>query len=79
MNDFARRRYIFNGVSELLTGDAPIVGCILNGGRTHAGTYGYRNRYGYGYGYASASDIKRPASESSSSAKQKRSSGREKK
>ena len=79
MNDFARRRYIFNGVSELLTGDAPIVGCILNGGRTHAGTYGYRNRYGYGYGYVSASGKQRPASESSSSTKQKRGSGSDKK
>ena len=50
MNDFARRRFIFNGVSELMAGDAPIVGCILNGGKTRAGAYGYY-RYGYGYGY----------------------------
>ena len=52
MSDFARRRYIFNGVEELSVGDAPIIGCILNGGKTRSGTYGYygsRSRYGYGY------------------------------
>ena len=37
MNDFARRRYIFNGVEELMAGDAPIVGCILNGGKVRSG------------------------------------------
>ena len=53
MSDFARRRFIFNGVEELSAEDAPIVGCILNGGKTRGGTYGYygyKSRYGYGYG-----------------------------
>lgn len=60
MSDFARRRYIFEGVEELNNVGAPIVGCILNGGRTHGGRYGYygyygyRSKYGYGsYGYKS--------------------------
>ena len=59
MSDFARRRYIFNGVEELTSGDAPIVGCILNGGKARSGSYGYygyKSRYGYGYGYASAEE-----------------------
>lgn len=58
MSDYARRRYIFEGVEELTTLGAPIVGCILNGGRTRGGRYGYygyysyRGKYGYGsYGY----------------------------
>ena len=59
MSDFARRRYIFEGVEELTTAGAPIVGCILNGGRTRGGRYGYygyRGKYGYGsYGYSSKS------------------------
>ena len=57
MSDFARRRYIFEGVDELTSSGAPIVGCILNGASTKVsgyGYYGYRNRYGYGYGYANA-------------------------
>lgn len=56
MSDFARRRYIFEGVEELTTAGAPIVGCILNGGRTRGGRYGYYGygKYGYGkYGYGS--------------------------
>lgn len=57
MSDYARRRYIFEGVEELTNSGAPIVGCILNGGRAHAGGYGYYGRYGskygYGYGYGS--------------------------
>ena len=60
MSDYARRRYIFEGVEELNNVGAPIVGCILNGGRTHGGRYGYygyygyRSKYGYGsYGYKS--------------------------
>lgn len=62
MSDFARRRYIFEGVEELSTAGAPIVGCILNGGSTRGGRYGYygygyygyRGKYGYGrYGYGS--------------------------
>lgn len=59
MSDYARRRYIFAGVEELTTAGAPIVGCILNGGRTRGGRYGYygyygyRGKYGYGsYGYS---------------------------
>ena len=59
MSDYARRRYIFEGVEELTTAGAPIVGCILNGGRTRGGRYGYygyRGKYGYGsYGYSSKS------------------------
>ncbi len=58
MSDFARRRYIFQGVEELSNAGAPIVGCILNGGHTRGGRYGYygyysyRGKYGYGsYGY----------------------------
>ena len=58
MSDYARRRYIFEGVEELSTSGAPIVGCILNGGSAHGGRYGYygyysyRGKYGYGsYGY----------------------------
>lgn len=60
MSDFARRRYIFQGVEELSNTGAPIVGCILNGGRSRGGRYGYygyysyRGKYGYGsYGYSS--------------------------
>jgi len=59
MSDFARRRFIFNGVEELSAGDAPIVGCILNGGKTRSGTYGYygsKNRYGSGTKSRSKSD-----------------------
>lgn len=60
MSDYARRRYIFEGVEELSSSGAPIVGCILNGGRVRGGRYGYygyygyRGKYGYGrYGYGS--------------------------
>ena len=54
MSDYARRRYIFEGVEELTSAGAPIVGCILNGGRSRGGRYGYygyysyRSKYGYG-------------------------------
>ena len=52
MSDYARRRYILKGVEELSNSDAPIVGCILNGGSTSSGGYGsYGYRYGYRYGY----------------------------
>jgi capsular exopolysaccharide synthesis family protein len=51
MQDYARRRFIFDGVEELSSGGAPILGCILNGGRVHSGKYGYYGYYGrYGYG-----------------------------
>ena len=51
MRDYARRRVIFDGVEELSAGGAPILGCILNGGRTRSGKYGYYGYYGkYGYG-----------------------------
>lgn len=51
MRDYARRRFIFDGVEELSAGGAPILGCILNGGHTHSGKYGYYGYYGkYGYG-----------------------------
>ena len=67
MSDYARRRYIFEGVDELTSSGAPIVGCILNGAQSKSGgygyygSYGYRSRYGYGYGEAkntSASETK---------------------
>lgn len=55
MSDFARRRYIYEGVEELTGAGAPIAGCILNGGRIRGGRYGYygyKGKYGYGsYGY----------------------------
>lgn len=56
MSDYARRRSIIDGVEELSTSSAPIVGCILNAGKTHSGRYGgyygYYGKYGrYGYGY----------------------------
>ncbi len=52
MSDYARRRYIIKGVEELSNSDAPIVGCILNGGSTRSGGYyGYKYGYGYRYGY----------------------------
>ena len=76
MNDFARRRYIFNGVEELMAGDAPIVGCILNGGRVRSGSYGYygyKSRYGYGYssGYGSSKEKKMPEAKASSARRSK--------
>ncbi len=52
MSDFARRRYIYEGVEELTGSGAPFAGCILNGGKLHQGSgyYGYsKSRYGYGY------------------------------
>ena len=52
LSDFARRRFIIQGVEELSNSDAPIVGCILNGGYSHSGGYyGYKYGYGYRYGY----------------------------
>ena len=55
MSDFARRRYIFEGVEELTTAGAPIAGCILNGGHVRGGRYGYYGYHGkYGYGYYGA-------------------------
>lgn len=51
MSDFARRRYIYEGVEELTANGAPFAGCILNGGKLHQGSsyYGYsKSRYGYG-------------------------------
>lgn len=49
MSDYALRRYIIKGVEELSNSDAPIVGCILNGGGSRSG--GYYGYYGYKYGY----------------------------
>ena len=61
MNDYARRRYIVNGMQELVNAGAPVTGFILNGaGGSGSGKYGYYgkysryghygyNRYGYGY------------------------------
>ena len=58
MSDFARRRYIYEGVEELNENCAPFAGCILNGGKLHQGSgyYGYsKSRYGYGsYGTAAS-------------------------
>ena len=51
MSDFARRRYIVNGIKELASAGAPITGCILNGGSGSTGKYGYYGRYGSKYGY----------------------------
>ncbi|MBQ7060639.1 MAG: polysaccharide biosynthesis tyrosine autokinase [Clostridia bacterium] len=63
MCDYARRRNIVDGIEELNAGGAKIAGCILNGGGSHTGRYGYYGsygkygyyghygRYGYGYGY----------------------------
>jgi len=60
MQDYARRRVIFEGVEELSSSGVPILGCILNGGHARTGRYGYYGygrygygRYGYGYGYGS--------------------------
>lgn len=61
MSDFARRRFILNGIDELAAAGAAIEGCILNGGSSSSGRYGYYGRYGrygryghYGrYGYGS--------------------------
>lgn len=52
-NDYARRRYIVNGIQELASAGAPITGFIINGGQAKTGKYGYYSRYGgkYGYGY----------------------------
>ena len=61
MSDYARRRYVINGIEEISEAGAPITGCILNGGRTAPSKYGYYGRYGskygygYGYGYGSES------------------------
>lgn len=53
MRDYARRGIIFDGVEELSTSGAPLMGCILNGGHTRSGKYGYYGKYGYGrYGYS---------------------------
>ena len=58
MNDYARRRYVVNGIEELASTGVNITGFILNGGKTSSGRYGYYGRYGskYGYGYGSGSD-----------------------
>lgn len=56
MNDYARRRYIVNGIEELASTGVTITGFIINGGKTASGKYGYYGRYGkYGYGYGSES------------------------
>ncbi len=51
MHDYARRRYIVNGIKELSNAGAPLTGFILNGGRASTGKYGYYGRYGHRYGY----------------------------
>lgn len=85
MSDYARRRYIFEGVEELTTLGAPIVGCILNGGRTRGGRYGYYGyygyrRYGYGsYGYGAKAYGAKAYGEGDKSEKKKRKSSRKSK
>lgn len=76
MSDFARRRYIFEGVEELTNANAPLAGCILNGGRTRSGRYGYYGYYGskgkYGYGakaYGADKSGEKKASEKKSAKK----------
>lgn len=58
MNDYARRRYIVNGIEELASTGVNITGFILNGGKASSGKYGYYGRYGskYGYGYGKEDD-----------------------
>ncbi len=51
MNDYARRRYVVNGIEELASTGVNITGFILNGGKTSSGRYGYYGRYGSKYGY----------------------------
>lgn len=51
MGDFAKRSVIYKGMEELTSGGAPVLGCILNGGKVQSGKYGYygyRSKYGYG-------------------------------
>ena len=50
LNDYARRSVIRRGMEELSDSGTPIYGCILNGGHSSSGKYGYYGRYGY-YGY----------------------------
>ena len=72
MSDFARRRYIFQGVEELSNTGAPIVGCILNGGRSRGGRYGYYGYYSYrgnGYGYGAKAYSSKDYKESKKSSK----------
>jgi Mrp family chromosome partitioning ATPase len=64
MSDFARRRYIFNGVEELAASGAPLAGCILNGGPVRSGKYGY-----YGYHGRYGTDSKDAAEQSADSGK----------
>ncbi len=81
MSDFARRRYIFEGVEELNNVGAPIVGCILNGGKTHSGRYGYYGYYGYKnkYGYGSYHYGSKAYGSSKDSSDEKKDSSGEKK
>ena len=83
MSDYARRRYIFEGVQELSTSGAPIVGCILNGGRSRGGRYGYygyysyRSKYGYGsYGYGAKAYGAKAYGEEKKSSKSERNSSK---
>ncbi len=49
--DVVRISKIRAGIDNLLSTEAGIFGCILNGAVTGASGYGYGYRYGYGYGY----------------------------
>lgn len=55
MNDYAKRRFIFNGIEELQENSVPVLGCLLNGSQGRTGRYGYYGHYGsYSrYGYSS--------------------------
>lgn len=86
MSDYARRRYIFEGVEELTSAGAPIVGCILNGGRSRGGRYGYygyysyRSKYGYsGYRYGAKAYGAKAYGESKSGSESERSSSHKRK
>ena len=83
MSDYARRRYIYEGVEELTSAGAHIAGCILNGGKTRGGRYGYygyKGKYGYGsYGYgarAYGAEKKSAPSDQKKSGSERKASGK---
>ena len=49
--DVVRVSKIRAGIDNLMSTEAGIYGCILNGAVTGVSGYGYGYRYGYGYGY----------------------------
>ena len=48
---FVRISKIRAGIDNLMSTEAGIYGCVLNGAVTGTSGYGYGYRYGYGYGY----------------------------